>query len=170
MSALLKTLARVHDMVTAAAAWLAALGLVLITASYVFEVVVRYFFNSPTSWVNDFVSYALCASIFMALPKVTKDRAHVAVTIVVDIIKPALAHKVHFVVYAIGFVSCLLAAYLGGLQVYREYTKEIVTLAINPVPQWRITIFIFFGFLWSAFYFLRYLNQPAEPDQISAVG
>jgi len=95
MSSFISILCRVQDASTKVAARLAAIGLGTIVTAYVYEVVTRYFFNSPTDWVSDYVSYALVASIFLALPKVTKDKKHVAVTILVDIMPSKFQHYLY---------------------------------------------------------------------------
>ena len=146
-----------HDLVTEAAAALAALGLGLIVFSYVFEVFTRYVLNSPTSWVSDFVSYALSASVFLALPKVTRERGHVAVTILVDILPDRVADFAHTAVSLIGFACLGFAAWISLEENIRQYSRGIETLAINPIPVWWVSSFITFGLAMSALYMLRHL-------------
>ncbi|MCP4319622.1 MAG: TRAP transporter small permease subunit [Hyphomicrobiales bacterium] len=146
----------IHDRLTEVAAVLGAIGLIGIVVSYVYEVVTRYFFNAPTAWVSDFVSYALCASVFLALPKVTKDKGHVAVTIVVDIVPQKIADTMHTTINLIGFICLGFAAYISLQENIRQYSKGIETLAIVPIPQWWVSSFITFGLALSSIYFLRY--------------
>lgn len=152
-----------HDRLTQFAAVLAAFGLVSIVASYIYEVATRYFLNSPTAWASDYVSYALAASVFLALPKVTKDRGHVAVTILVDILPEKAARIVHTIISIIGFLCLSLAAWISFQENLRQYTRNIETLAIVPIPVWWVSSFITFGLLLSAFYMLR----QASPGQRS---
>lgn len=161
---LLGLLAAIHDRLTQLAAVLASIGLISIVGSYVYEVVTRYFFNSPTAWASDYVAYALAASVFLALPKVTKDRGHVAVTILVDILPTRVAGIIHTVISLIGFLCLSLAAWISFQENLRQYTKNIETLAIVPIPQWWVSGFITFGLALSAFYMLRY----ASPAQYNA--
>ncbi|MCP4047384.1 MAG: TRAP transporter small permease [Gammaproteobacteria bacterium] len=156
MKSILEKLMSIHDWLTQVAAVLAAVGLISIVTFYVYEVVTRYMFNSPTAWVSDFVSYALCASVFLALPKVTKDKGHVAVTIIVDIIPDNIADYVHTIISLIGFACLSLAAYISLQENMRQFSKNIETLAIIPVPQWWISSFITFGLALSSLYMLRY--------------
>ena len=155
----------VHDKLTLFAAALSALGLISIVASYVYEVVTRYFFNSPTAWASDYVAYALAASIFLALPQVTKERGHVAVTILVDLLPTSIARLVHAIVCLIGFLCLSLAAWISFQENMRQFTKGIETLAIVPIPQWWVSGFITFGLALSAFYMLR----QAPPSQYDAM-
>ncbi len=163
-------LCRFHDILTKLAAILAAILLGLIVTSYVYEVVARYFFNSPTSWVSDFVSYALAASVFLAIPQVTQDNAHVAVTIVVDLIPAKIADMVYTIVSLIGFGCLAFAAYVSSQENIRQYVKGIETLAINPIPQWWISGFITFGLAMSALHMLRNAPSSNRKNATSLVG
>jgi len=153
-------LCTLHDWLTRAAAVVAAIGLVCIVIFYVYEVVTRYMFNAPTAWVSDFVSYFLCASVFLALPKVTKDKAHVAVTILVDILPARLQGYFHTAINLIGFACLGFAAYVSLQENLRQYSRNIETLAIIPIPQWWVSVFITFGLALSSLHMLR--NAPAS--------
>ena len=157
MKPALNGLKTAHDLVTEAAAILAVIGLGLIVFSYVFEVFTRYILNSPTSWVSDFVSYALSASVFLALPKVTRERGHVAVTILVDVVPDRVADWAHMGVSLIGFACLSFAAWISLEENIRQYSRGIETLAINPIPVWWVSSFITFGLAMSALYMLRQL-------------
>ncbi len=161
MNTILEKFCAVHDAVTKAAAILAAIGLILIVTSYVYEVITRYLFNAPTAWVSDFVSYALCATVFLALPIATKDKGHVAVTILVDLLPAKLNGYVHTVVSFIGFICLSFSAYISLQENLRQYTKNIETLATIPIPQWWVSAFITFGLTISALYMLRY-SSPSH--------
>ena len=161
MTAIVTVATKALDIITHIAAVFAAIGLALIVGSYVYEVFSRYIFASPTAWASDFVAYALCATAFLALPKVTKDRGHVAVTILVDIAPKKIANLIHSVISILGFVCLLFAAWVSLQENVRQYTRDIHTLAIVPIPQWWVSSFITFGLGFSAFYLLRY----AFPNQ-----
>jgi TRAP-type C4-dicarboxylate transport system permease small subunit len=161
----LQTLWTIHDRLTQASAVVAAIGLMSIVTFYVYEVITRYVFNSPTAWVSDFVSYALAASVFLALPKVTKDKGHVAVTILVDIIPEKAANIVHTIISLIGFGCLSLITWISFLENIRQFTKNIETLAIIPIPQWWISSFITFGLALSALYMLRYATPNHRKNE-----
>ncbi|MCR9138697.1 MAG: TRAP transporter small permease [Alphaproteobacteria bacterium] len=168
MNRILGGLCTLHDWLTKAAAFLAAIGLICIVAFYVYEVVTRYMFNAPTAWVSDFVSYFLCASVFLALPKVTKDKGHVAVTILVDIMPDRLKAYFHTVINLIGFACLGFAAIISLQENLRQYSRNIETLAIIPIPQWWVSVFITYGLALSSLYMLR--NAPAsERDTTSTL-
>ncbi len=171
MKMLQERLCAVHDAITAAAAVLAAIGLILIVVFYVYEVVTRYFFNSPTAWVSDFVSYGLAAAVFLALPKVTKDKTHVAVTILVDLLPAKINGLVHGIISLVGFACLSIAAYISLQENLRQYAKNIETLAVVSIPQWWVSGFITFGLALSALYMLRHFSlAPQQPDEPLAGG
>lgn len=158
MTQTVKAFARVLDFLTQAAAVLAAVGLAMIVCSYVYEVVSRYIFSAPTAWASDFVAYALCAAAFLALPRVTKDKAHVAVTILVDIAPKPIANAVHIAISILGFLCLSFAAWVSLQENIRQFTRGIQTLAIVPIPQWWVSSFITFGLALSACYLLLYIS------------
>ena len=170
MSGLLDKLKAIHDWITQAASVLAAIGLIAIVTFYVFEVVTRYFFNSPTAWVSDFVSYTLAASVFLALPRVTKNKGHVAVTILVDVLPAKVADIMHSLVSLIGFGCLSIASWVSLQENIRQYSKNIETLAIIPIPQWWVSSFITFGLALSALYMLRYIQPSQRHDENSMAG
>lgn len=167
MTAVVTTFARVLDFLTQVAAVLAALGLAMIVCSYVYEVVSRYIFGSPTAWASDFVAYALCASAFLALPRVTKDKSHVAVTILVDVAPKSIADIVHIAISMLGFLCLSFAAWISFQENIRQFARGIQTLAIVPIPQWWVSSFITFGLALSACYMLLYVSPKHRVDSMN---
>ncbi len=163
-------LCAIHDWLTGLAAILAAIGLICIVTFYVYEVVTRYIFNSPTAWVSDFVSYFLCISVFLALPKVTRDKGHVAVTILVDILPGRFAGYIHVAISLIGFLCLGFATWISLQENIRQYSKNIDTLAIISIPQWWVSSFITFGLALSAFYMLRYARPSHRVSESALSG
>src|SRR6478735_8795871 len=90
---MLRALARLHDAITAASFTAAAVCVAIITGSFAYEVVARYFFAAPTSWAYDLSSYALCPMIFLAIPAMTQQRAHIAVAYLVEGLSGASRHR-----------------------------------------------------------------------------
>ncbi|WP_432470483.1 TRAP transporter small permease [Amphritea sp. HPY] len=155
---------RLQDLITKVGFYGGVLGLCVITSSYVFEVVARYMFDSPTTWANDLVSYLLCISVFLALPEVTRSRGHIAVTILVDIAPKKMTVLLQTLINLFGFIACVITAWICADETYRQMIKGITTLANDPIPQWWISIFIAYGLLWSSLYFLRYMFSHSEQE------
>nr|WP_246484405.1 TRAP transporter small permease [Marivibrio halodurans] len=127
----------------------------LIVASFCFEVVARYLFQSPTSWAQEVVSYGFCISIFSMLPHLTRTKAHVGVTILVDGLAPGRRFWAGRAIAFAGFVVCGFVAWIGFDECVRQYTRNVFIAGIHSVPQWWLTAFIVYGFALSAIHFLR---------------
>lgn len=169
MDFLKSTLCRFQDAITQIGYIGGVLALGLIVFSYLYEVTARYFFSSPTTWATDLVSYLLCIAVFLTLPQITKDRAHVAVTILIDSAPPRIADLLHTLVYGTAFSACLFTTWISGMENYRQYSRGITTLAIHPIPEWWVSIFITYGIAGAAFYFLRYIHPSHRPQADKAV-
>ena len=79
-----RRLTSLHDAATSASFAVAACVLGGIAGAFCYEVAARYLFSAPTSWANAFVSYMLCAAIFLAVPELTRRRAHIAINLLLD--------------------------------------------------------------------------------------
>lgn len=146
-----------HDAVTRASFAASAVILALIAVSFSYEVVARYYFDAPTSWANAFVAYFLCASIFLAVPELTRRRSHVAVTLLLDRASPASRAVLQRIILATGAGACLLATWITANATGEQIAMGIDTISAYPVPKWLVSIFIPYGMLSSGLYFIRHL-------------
>jgi TRAP-type C4-dicarboxylate transport system permease small subunit len=167
MRPLFRRLAHLHDAVTSATFAAAAAVLAAIAVSFCYEVAARYFFGAPTSWANAFVSYFLCAAIFLAIPELTRRRAHVAINLLIDRLGAGGAIQLNRLVRLAGAAACLLAAWFTGNATLDQFYLGIDTISAYPVPKWWVSIFIPYGMLSSGLYFLRDLLSDS-PDVASA--
>ncbi|MCF3934958.1 TRAP transporter small permease [Acuticoccus sp. M5D2P5] len=163
MRALWTSFIKLHDALTTVAFVLGTVMLVVITGSYVYEVVARYFFTAPTKWAADLVGYALCAGVFLLLPKVTATRGHVAVTLIFERVGKATEKRLLRFIDLLGAVFCGYAAWLSFNENVRQAEKGIMTIANQPIPKYWVTGFITFGLLLAAIHFLRHVVRP--PDE-----
>ena len=155
MLALLHRLAAWHDAITRAGFAVAAMLLGAIAVSFCFEVALRYFFSAPTSWANAFVSYLLCAAIFLAVPELTRRRAHVAINLLIDRLPPRAGHHLNRLIRFAGAGACLLATWISTNATLDQIAMGVDTISAWPVPKWMVSIFIPYGMLSSGVYFLR---------------
>lgn len=152
----LRHLAGVHDAVTTAGFWVAGFCLVAIVVSYAIEVVLRYFLNSPTSWAGSAVSYLLCASIFLVLPELTRQRAHIFISVLPDALSQRRATLLVKAGYLAGFLASMLGAWFCADATWVQYTGDIETLNEWRVPKWTVSMFIPYGLASSSLHFLRH--------------
>ena len=150
-----RRLTGLHDAVTAASYAAAAGVLGGIAFSFCYEVAARYFFAAPTSWANAFVSYLLCAAIFLAVPELTRRRAHVAINLLIDRASPHWAHQLNRLIRLAGAGACLLATWISANATLDQIALGIDTISAYPIPKWTVSIFIPYGMLSAGLYFLR---------------
>jgi TRAP-type C4-dicarboxylate transport system permease small subunit len=150
----LRTIARAHDLVTDFAFVVAVLSLMAMLSIYVMEVVLRYFFASPTRWGLEVVQYLLIYLVFLAVPHVTRIGAHVSVSILIDSF-PRFRQPARWFTIVAGTGMCLLAAWFNLEQNLRQFDRGIVTQGNVPLPKWWFSSAITVGFAGAALYFLR---------------
>jgi TRAP-type C4-dicarboxylate transport system permease small subunit len=150
-------LGKLHDAITRGGYQLAALIVIVIACSYVFEVVARYFFNAPTEWANAIVSYLLCAVIFLALPEQTRRRAHITITLLMDRASPRLRAVWIMLLAVAAAATCLAAFCISAGESWAQYRDGILTVGVYEIPKWWTSVVIAYGLLSSGLYFLREL-------------
>jgi TRAP-type C4-dicarboxylate transport system permease small subunit len=154
---MLSALCRLHDRVTAAGFAGGAGCVGVIAVSFWYEVAARYFFAAPTDWAYAVASYALSPMIFLSMPAMTRRGAHIAISYVVDSLPAPQSRALRNAVLLIAAVVCLAGAWIGAGESLRQYVREEETISALPIPKWWITIFIPYGMLSSALYFVRQL-------------
>jgi TRAP-type C4-dicarboxylate transport system permease small subunit len=150
-----RRLADWHDALTSASFVCAAAVLAGIAAAFCYEVTARYFFAAPTSWANAFVSYLLCAGIFLAMPELTRRRAHVAINLLLDRLSPGQAIMLNRIIRLAGTAACLMATWVSANATFNQFTLGVDTISAYPVPKWAVSIFIPYAMLSSGLYFFR---------------
>ena len=168
MRPLWRKLADLHDALTSASFVASAIVLGGIAFSFCYEVAARYLFSAPTSWANAFVSYLLCAAIFLAIPELTRRRAHVAINLLLDRLTPPRALMLNRLIRFAGAGACLLATWISANATLDQINLGIETISAYPVPKWCVSIFIPYGMLSSGLYFLRDLiSDDLDTGQVS---
>jgi TRAP-type C4-dicarboxylate transport system permease small subunit len=155
-----------HDAVTKAGFAVATFFIGVIAASFVYEVVARYFFDAPTFWSYAVGEYVLCAAIFLSIPEQARRRAHINVSLLSERLPPDQARRLRLFVGALAAAACLLAAWITGTETWRQYLQDVTTLTSFPVPKWWVSIFIPYGFLSTAIHFLRLLGRDAPAQGV----
>ncbi len=155
MTPVWRKLAELHDRLTSASFIAAAVVLGGIAASFCYEVAARYLFSAPTSWANAFVSYLLCAAIFLAVPELTRRRAHVAINLLLDRLSAPRAQILNRLIRLAGAAACLLATWISANATLDQINLGIETISAYPIPKWLVSMFIPYGMLSSGLYFLR---------------
>lgn len=153
-------LGRAHDTLTRAGFVLACAALAIILAAYNLEVIARYFVGQPTIWSADTIAYALCASIFLAFPDVTRRAGHVAITSLIERLSSANLRRLTRAISIIGAALCALAAWICGAEAREQFNTGIETVAAFAIPKGWLTGVIAYGFASSGLHLLRLAFDP----------
>ena len=170
MGEALSALARVHDGLTRAGFHLSKLCLGIIVFAYCYEVFARYFFGAPTWWSSEAVQYSLCIGCFLMMPYVTKEKGHVAVTVLLEMVDARKARIVHWLIYLAAFLVCVAATWISLDENIRQVAKDVHLMKVKPIPKIYISAWITYGFASSALYFLRMLDPRAPGAEKPAAG
>lgn len=133
---------------------LACAALVAILCAYVTEVIARYGLGRPTLWSADLVNYALCASIFLAMPEITRTSGHVAITSMIEKLSGNHQMRLARVLALAGAVLCGLTAFIAVSSALSQAATGIETVAAFAIPKWWLTALVAYGFALSALAFL----------------
>ena len=82
--AILNRMASILDQVTKLSFHLSGLALASMLCLIINEVIMRYFFNAPTTWSADINQWLFAISIMLVLPEVTRTNGNIAITVIVD--------------------------------------------------------------------------------------
>lgn len=133
---------------------LACAALVVILCSYIIEVVARYGLGKPTVWSTDLVNYALCASIFLAMPEITRSAGHVAITSLIEKLSATNQSLLARGLCFCGGLLCALTVWIAGGAALVQAQGGIETVAAFAIPKWWLTALVAYGFGLSALHFV----------------
>lgn len=129
--------------------------IIFVMVSVDFEVVMRYVFNSPTRWVQDFTEYALLFILFLATGWVLFEEAHVRVDIVLSHISPKSQRILNTVTSIAGAVACAVLFWFSLRATWEAFAAgEIIRKALT-VPRGAIWIIMPIGSLLLTIQFMR---------------
>lgn len=153
--AILQRMASILDVVTKVSFNLSGLALASMLLLIINEVVLRYFFNAPTTWSADVNQWFFALTTMLVLPEITRNNGNVAITVLVDRLPQGLKEFVARTILFLSFLMCIAAVYITGIESLRQIQSGVMTMWIHPVPKWWISVVIPFGFFLSALQFLR---------------
>ena len=151
----MKNLLIVQDRISQAAFVLACAALLVLLGAYLYEVIARYGFSAPTRWSSDLVQYALCASVCLALPVVTRDGGHVAITSFLEKLPPLPLARATQAIQWLGVLALWSAAAVFTSVALSQWRQGIETVAAYAIPKWWLTALVVFGLFAAGGHLLR---------------
>jgi len=142
---------------------IAAATLVAMTLSVVYEVVMRYVFGKPTSWVIDLSEYALLFCLFFATAWVLSKDAHIKMDIFLMLCPPKVVRLLALVASIIGSFSCAVFFCVAVIAVWEAYRDGDVIWRSVIVPKWLVWSAMPIGSFFLTIEFIRraWMNAKA---------
>jgi len=141
---------------------LAALGagiFVFITLSVCMEVLLRYGFNRPISWVVEVSEYALLWITFLGASWVLRNGGHVRVDIMLQYLSPSALRICGLVSSASGVLTSLVLIVFGANVTLTAITRGSFRQTGIDIPTWIVVVVIPVG---GVLLFLRFLRMFVE--------
>ena len=152
---MLTAVLRLHDGLSRLTFWIAMAAVFYLTAVTSFEVVSRYVFTAPTDWAPDTSAIAFAYIAFLAVPELTRNHGHAAMTFVVDNARPALGIQLKRAALIIAFAACAICTWYGAFEAFRQISRGVTMIAVLPIPKGLVTVVIVYGLASMGLYFLR---------------
>jgi TRAP-type C4-dicarboxylate transport system permease small subunit len=80
--------------------------------------------------------------IFLSIPAMTQQRAHIAVSYLIEGLPEGARRRSALAVTLIAAVVCLIAAWITGAETWRQYVSDTQTISASPISKWWVSIFI----------------------------
>ena len=133
----------------------AAVMLVAVTLSVVYEVVMRYAFGRPTSWAIDFSEYALLFCLFFSTAWVLASDEHIRIDIFLSLFPPKAVRVLALSASVIGSFSSAVFFCAAAIVVWEAYRDSEVIWRSIIVPKWLVWSAMPIGSLFLTVQFIR---------------
>jgi TRAP-type C4-dicarboxylate transport system permease small subunit len=154
------------DQVTKLSYHLSGLAMASMLCLVINEVMMRYLFNAPTTWSSDANQWLFALTVMLALPEITRVNGNVAITVILEKMPQKKREIITRALAIVSCLACLLAFYISGTETLRQFSNDITTTWVRPIPKWWISVAIPFGFLLSSIQFLRLGLKPKTSPSI----
>ncbi len=162
---ILSWMGRILDLLTKITFHVAGAALAGILCLIVKEVFMRYVFNAPSTWAGDANQWFFALATMLALPEITRVNGNVAITILLERLPQEKRVVLARAIAIVSCFACLLAVYISGNEVMRQFSRGILTNWIYPVPKWWVSGAIPLGFFLSSLQFLRLGFQSSSSEE-----
>jgi C4-dicarboxylate transporter DctQ subunit len=149
---------------------IAGIFIVFLVLSVSLEVVLRYFFNSPTIWVVEIAEYILVYIPFLAGAWVLKRGGHVRMDLVLNRLSPKNQYLVNAITSFVGAVICFILTWSGVKATLYYVGYKNPTPLMMPKSLIIAVIFVgmfllFVQFLRLTYGFLASWRAPADKKE-----
>ncbi len=117
---------------------LAGLSLIVMTVLTTYQVIVRYIFNSPSTWSEELVGYMFGWATMFGAALCTGERGHMNIPIIVDMMKPA-AKKILLI-----FAEVVALLFSAIILVYGGTTVSSLAMGQQTSSLWGLAVGTFY--------------------------
>lgn len=140
-------LRRAIDVLDGALTSIGCLMLFLLMLVVVFDVLLRYLFNSPLIWSFEVISsYLLPGLFFLAVSDTLKAHAHVSVDIVHAHISPRTRYALHALTSLVAAPVFCFIAVVAARRTLEEFLSGATYTSGLELPSWTTSILLPLGF------------------------
>lgn len=137
---------KVFDRILDILAVCASVLVFFIMFSVCFEVVSRYFFNAPTTWVVEISSMFLLFTPFLVGAWVLRNDGHVKMDLILEQFSQKNQALIKSITSVVAAVACLILVYYGAKLAWDFYKTHYFTNTLLRLPKSPILSMIPIGF------------------------
>ncbi len=115
------------------------------------NVVARYVFDASFTWATELTIYLFLWSVFFAAAYCFKKDAHIAVTIVLDLMPDRIAKVMLIISHLVTFIFLCAVAYYGYEYILETMEFDERSIDLWDIPMWTIYLVIPVSFAFGAY-------------------
>lgn len=119
------------------------------------DVIMRYFFNAPSTWVIEVSQYLIVYVTFLGAAWVLKDDSHVKIDILILRLNPKAQAITGAISSVIGVFVCLVILWFGSVETWDIHMRGIRSPSILEFPKAPVIGIIPFGCFFFMIQFVR---------------
>jgi C4-dicarboxylate transporter DctQ subunit len=153
-------ISKVYDLLIDTFALLAVCLLIFQMLGIVAQVILRYAFNIPISWMIEICEYSLLWVAFLSAAWLQRKNGHIKVELLVNMLKPELRSIVGTVTALISAVVFLIITWFSMRTTYNMFQMDYYIHSWLEPLKWPILIIIPIGSLLFSIEFIRTALKP----------
>lgn len=102
------------------------------------NVLMRYGFNAPIAWADQFIAYGLVYLTFIGAPYALSKGAHVSLDLFSRRLHSTNKDRLDVAVNVVGIIYCCIFGFLAFRELSRVIERETLVLDAIVIPEWII--------------------------------
>lgn len=151
----MQTFVRLYDRLIVTLAIAASVIVAVMCAMVLFDVTMRTLSVPMPAFAVTIVEYSLLYLAMCAAPWLVRERGHVYIDLLVQVLPPALRKTLERMIYLVAIIGCIIVAATATYLTWIAINSERMDVRGIDVPLWVSQIPLPFGFTLVACEFLR---------------